>query len=274
MNRIILILTSLLLLSCSGHPRQESLTLISYNIGAFSKYQDNSIPGVAGLILDNSADFVGLNELDSCNRRHDTFQLQALAEELGGWQYHFASAFPYAGGGYGNGVVTARPVTARYSIPLPKGDGAEARSVAVVETDVCVFAAVHLDHKGQTAALEQMKVVNQWFEKVYGGARKPVFLCGDFNVTPDSEVIAEAETCWTLLSGENFTYSTTHPKSCIDYIFALRDAAQVEVTGYEVLTEGTAELSDHFPVKITVRTWPRSGRRSSLPGIATPKPRE
>lgn len=244
----------LVALAACGRPAEpQHLTLMSYNVGVFSKYQESSMPGVAKLIRDNGAAYVALNELDSCNRRHGTYQLQELAEALGGWNYQFASAFPYAGGAYGNGVVTDRRITGRYKLALPKGDGSEPRSVAVVETQECVFGSVHLDHRSQDAALVQMKTVNDWFTKVYGGAKKPVFLCGDFNVTPDSEVIAEALTCWTLLSGDGFTHSTTNPRHCIDYIFSLKDAKQVAVESCEVLTEGTADLSDHFPVKVTVK---------------------
>ena len=88
---------------------------------------------------------------------------------------------------------------------------------------------------------------------MYGYKFDGVYQSSDFNVTPDSEVIAEALTCWTLLSGDGFTHSTTNPRHCIDYIFSLKDAKQVEVESCEVLTEGTADLSDHFPVKLTVK---------------------
>jgi endonuclease/exonuclease/phosphatase family metal-dependent hydrolase len=251
MKRLIPILLLMLgLLSCE--PSRHTMTLMTYNVGAFSKYMDNSTEGVAQLILDNGAAFVALNELDSCNRRHGTYQLADLAARLGDWSYQFASAFPYAGGGYGNGVVTSKRVEKGYGILLPKDDGSEQRSVAVVETPDCVFASVHLDHKGHRAALEQMMVVNEWFTTKYAGYSKPVFLCGDFNVTPDSDVIELAERCWIQLSGVDYTHSTTRPRHCIDYVFALKVAAPVQVLESVVLTEGTADLSDHFPVKVTV----------------------
>ena len=71
----------------------------------------------------------------------------------------------------------------------------------------CVFAATHLDHVSTAAALEQMRQINDWFTVVYSGYAKPVFLCGDFNVLPDSEVIALAKECWTPLSGTEVTFS-------------------------------------------------------------------
>lgn len=243
----------ILLGACNSGKPSRTLTLMSYNVGVFSKYEENSTADVARLILAHDASLVALNELDSCNRRHSEYQLKDLAQALGGWQYVFASAFPYAGGAYGNGVVSDSRIVSRYKIPLPQGDGSEPRSVAVAETEDCVFASLHLDQRSKAAALEQMRVVNEWFGQVYGGSAKPVFLCGDFNSTPDSEVIGLAKTAWTLLSGEAYTHPSKNPRHCIDYIFALKEAAPVEVLQTRVLTEGTQELSDHLPVLVSVK---------------------
>ena len=253
-HRWILLSALLVLLSCQGQKAQRSLTLMTYNVGVFSKYEDNTTSDVAQLILDRSATLVALNELDSCNTRHSAYQLKELAQALGpDWAYHFARAIPYREGAYGNGVVSEKAVSSSYIIPLPQGDGSEARSVAVVETADCVFAATHLDHRSANAAMEQMRKINEWFTTRYAGCDKPVFLCGDFNVLPDSEVIALALERWTLLSGTDLTYSTKKRSKCIDYIFAFKDAAPVEVQNAEVLVEGTENLSDHYPVLITVK---------------------
>ena len=229
------------------------MTLVSYNVGVFSKYEDNTIPQVADVIRTAEASLVALNELDSCNRRHANYQLQDLAGELGGWSFQFASAFPFANGAYGNGVVSRDKVISRYKVHLPKSDGSEPRSIAVVETDRCVFASVHLDYVGENSQRDQVEALNDWFKGVYAGAKKPVFLCGDFNAEPDSEAIRLMKEGWTLLSGTDFTYSTTNPRKCIDYVFAYKDAAPVELVSTEVLTAGTETLSDHFPVKVVVK---------------------
>ena len=255
---LVIAAAAVLLLSCGNCQRAakgpQRLTLMTYNVGAFSKYMEDSKPDVAALIKAQGADYVALNETDSCNTRHGTYQVKDLAQELGAdWHYHFARAIPYQGGAYGNGVVCKAHIWKSDRIALPKGDGSEARSVAVVETAQCVYAAVHLDHRSKAAALAQMKCVNEWFNAVYKGAGKPVFLCGDFNVVPESDVIAEAKTCWTLLSGTANTHSTKNPSKCIDYIFAFNDAVPVTVESRQVITEGTAELSDHFPIVITVK---------------------
>ena len=247
-------LTLLALVSCAGKrpAARQTLTLLTYNVGVFSKYEESGIAGVANLIRSSGATLVGLNELDSCNRRHADYQVQELARELGGWFFTFASAFPYAGGAYGNGVVSEKAIRYRYRVPLPQADGAEPRSVAVVETDQCVLGAVHLDHRSEAAALAQMQVVNDWFAAHYAHCPKPVFLCGDFNVVPDSPVIALAQSEWSLLSGTDYTHSTANPRHCIDYVFAYRHAAPVQVQDYRVYQDGASRLSDHFPVRVTV----------------------
>ena len=58
---------------------------------------------------------------------------------------------------------------------------------------------------------------------------------------------------WTQLSGTDFTYSTQDPHESIDYVFAWKKAAPVEVISSEVLTTGTESFSDHFPVKVVVK---------------------
>jgi len=253
MSKLYRLLPLLLLLSCGKCREPMTLTLVTYNVGAFSKYEDNTIPQVAEVILAADASYVALNELDSCNRRHDSYQLQELAEALGEWAFQFASAFPFGGGAYGNGIVSRNQVISRYRVPLPRSDGSEPRSVAVVETDLCVFASVHLDYIGENSQSDQVKALNAWFKAVYAGAGKPVFLCGDFNALPDSETIGLMQESWTRLSGTDFTFSTRDPHECIDYVFCYKDAAPVKVLSSEVLTEGTETLSDHFPVKVVVK---------------------
>ena len=224
----------------------QGITLMSYNVGVFSKYKD-SMPDIAELILKEGASLVALNELDSCNRRHDVYQLEKLARAIG-YDYQFASAFPFAGGAYGNGVVSSLPILKRDIINLPRMEGMEPRSVAVVETPTCVFASVHLDVKG--SRVDQARIINDWFTSRYTGYGKPVFLCGDMNDLPGSPALLELEKCWLRLSPDSPTYPAS--SRCIDHIFAFRSAVPVEVVSSEVIAEGVDMFSDHYPVIVTV----------------------
>lgn len=240
------------LVSKADMPRDSlELSVMTYNVGVFSKSGRSSLPDIAALIRESGASLISLNELDSCNRRHAAFQLEELARAVGGWDYHFAAAFPFAGGSYGNGVLSREPILWSGTLSLPQADGAEPRSVAVVETASCVFASAHLDHKGREARLEQVRLIGQWFKERYNGYAKPVLLCGDMNAKPGSETLALLEEDWTRLSGTAFTYSTQDPHGCIDYIFALKWAAPLHDVRCTVLTDGTENLSDHFPLLLS-----------------------
>ncbi len=132
---------------------KQEMTLMTYNVGVFEKSGSNSMQHVAEIIKETQADIVSMNELDSCNLRHSTFQLEEIAQAAGGLDFHFAQAFPFAEGAYGNGIISRNPIISRHIITLPIENGAEPRSVAVVETKDCIFASAHLDHIGEAARI-------------------------------------------------------------------------------------------------------------------------
>ena len=93
--------------------------------------------------------------------------------------------------------------------------------------------------------------------KRYRRSRKPVFLCGDLNATPDSQTLSQLSENWTVLSEPAPTYPSQNPRSCIDYILALKNRARYDVLGSEVCikfeTADVREASDHLPVYVDVR---------------------
>lgn len=58
--------------SCS-HKSQKALRVVQYDVGAFSKEIENSIPMISDMMKELGADVISLNELDSCNRRHENY---------------------------------------------------------------------------------------------------------------------------------------------------------------------------------------------------------
>ncbi len=240
-----------------GLAQPVELNLMTYNVGTFSKYLEDSTPEVADLVRALDADAVALNELDSCNRRHDVFQLKKLAEILGGWSHAFAGAFPFAGGSYGNGIAVSDGIIYSENVALPQSDGAEPRSMAVVETLDYVMASVHLDHKGDKARAEQAEFISGWFAQRYAGFSKPVFLCGDMNCEPSGDAVEVLSKDWECLSGSAGTYPSDAPVQCIDYIFRLKSSKNVELIESDVVSalngQKTAGFSDHLPVFVRVR---------------------
>ena len=161
------------------------------------------------------------------------------------------------GGSYGTGAVTSHPIIEGFDIKIPKGEGYEPRVCVVAETAYYVIAAVHLDHSNEQVRMQQARLITYELKKRYGRSRKPVFLCGDLNATPDSPTLALLSEDWTVLSEPAPTYPSQNPHSCIDYILALNNRARYEVLGTAVYTEfETADVrqaSDHLPVYVDVR---------------------
>lgn len=262
----IVLAAGLLVTGPSAEARKRPVRLMTYNVGAFGKELDDSAPMIARMIGELGAETVSLNELDSCNRRHNIDQVQHLADELNGlsptgrrkgrWQGRFGRAMAYAGGAYGCGIVTRARVVESFHIPLPKGEGSEPRVCVVVETPRYVYASCHLDHIGEAARLEQARVLTEALRQRYGNGRKPVFLAGDFNDTPGSALLRQLSRDWTLLSPLEKSYSAKDPRECIDYIFVLHNGAKVSVLGGAVATDfvtgDVRTASDHLPVYVDV----------------------
>lgn len=254
-----------LTVSCSvskhgGTKERETTCLMSYNVGAFSKYKDNSIPDVARIIQAIGAESVALQELDSCTRRTGgKYQLRMLSEELGsGWNYDFARAMEYGGGAYGIGIVTRQQIQRQFSIALPKGEGIEPRVCDVIEAKKYVFASTHLNYSPMSNIVDQVKALTAAIVKEYGRSGKPVFVAGDFNATDDQEAIREMLKDWTLLSSPDSSFPEKKGGRRIDYIFQLNNKAKkVEVVRTAVVDnlEGidVMKASDHLPVFVEVK---------------------
>ena len=117
-----------------------------------------------------------------------------------------------------------------------------------METPECVFASAHLDFT--SVNVEQAAVINDWFIEHYSGYDKPVFLCGDMNSLPSGDAVQELEQFWTRLSPVDDTFIGG---KCIDFIFSFDEAAPADVVSAAVIYEDTGDLSDHYPVVVTVR---------------------
>ena len=265
MKRTALKTVLIAIISIASASCKQEMTLMTYNVGVFEKSGSNSMHHVAEIIKETQADIVSMNELDSCNLRHSTFQLEEIAQAAGGLDFHFAQAFPFAEGAYGNGIISKNPIISRHIIALPMENGAEPRSVAVVETKDCIFASAHLDHIGEAARIAQAKAINSWFKEKYSGSRKPVILCGDMNDTPESATIKTLSEEWEQLSGTALTHPSPLPYVCIDYIFALKSARKVKVTNtllpvgsnngharMNISPEIIGTASDHLPLCLTI----------------------
>lgn len=240
-------------------PEKDSkvLRVVAYNVGVFSKYADDSTHDIANMMHEIDADAIAVCELDSCNRRHATYQLERFAQALGDWDFRFGAAMQWKGGAYGTGVVTKCDIIDSFKISLPKGDGHEPRVCAVAETKDYVIAAAHIDHGSEEVRMEQARQITDELKCRYGRSRKPVFLCGDLNATPDSPTLQLLSEDWTVLSDLSSTFPSSAPRICIDFIMVLDNRARCKVVETAVLTKfdtaDVTKMSDHLPVFVDVQ---------------------
>ena len=240
----------------------DCFRIVSYNVGAFGKYipdMGENIAMVAAMLSEVGADAVTLNELDSLNERHEAFELQALADSLGGREYYFSRSTPYRGGAYGNGVILPKgtKILDRYTLHLPQSLDIEPRSVSVIETEDYVIGGVHLALV-PSVQLEQVELINAWARERYATCSdKPVFLCGDMNAEPGSATILALEKDWERLSSDEFSFDSKTPHISIDHIFRYKLSAPVKVLGAATMssfTRGDAALaSDHLPIYVDLK---------------------
>lgn len=263
-------------------------TLMSYNVGIFFKSETYKYDEIAQLLVDQQATYVALNEVDSVTTRtgkvDQLYKLKSLMESKAGhgYWYHFGAALkPYKGGAYGNGVISGERVekdannkykyyhfqltnkkngsVVQFTTASGEAKKEEVRSVSILETADCIFAAAHL---GLTADMRKIQVsqLNQWFSTHFAATTKPVFLCGDFNAEP-TEVQELMSSKWTMLSDPSQnTHSTkkANPVHCIDYILCWKNASapEVKVNSRKVLYASDVPdiktYSDHYPVKVKV----------------------
>ena len=240
------------------YPKAKGVTrIVQYNVGVFSKEIENSIPMVTAMMKEIGADAMSVNELDSCNTRHTNYQLADLAESLGGWKYFYSRAMAYREGAYGVGITVPDEIIDSFTIPLPRGNGSEPRACSVVETMKYVLASTHLDYKDEASMVIQASTINEPLAKRYAGSKKPVFLAGDMNSRPESDVIKELKKEWDIITVEKFTITAKNPRGCIDYVMALRNKAKFKVIGSDVPTvfkNGDVTVaSDHLPVYVDVK---------------------
>lgn len=236
--------------------------LATYNIGVFDKHDQSDYQLVSDMMREIEADVVCLNELDSCaTRTHHVFQLERVADLMGGWDFCYGAAMPFQDGSYGVGVMTRERAIRKFVVPLPQAGGAEPRVLVVVELPNFVIATTHLDYSSSETQIQQMRMITQFMYRYYGASEKPVFLGGDLNAPPDSETLSELKQAWLVLSGTDIgTYPSDCPTTCIDYFLQLDNGVTCDVVATRVLDHfmsgDVRKASDHLPIMLDIRIAP------------------
>ena len=242
MKKLIVLIVLLLGIALDSLGQNRQLQVMSYNVrhcAGMDLVVDYD--RTASVIVQQQPDVVALQELDSMTGRSGhRDQLDELASRTG---YHpiFGAAIDFDGGQYGVGILSHEIPLSIRRIPLP---GEEPRVLLVVELEDYVIACTHLDlDEAQRLASVPLIVeeAQQW--------QKPFLLVGDWNDTPDSELLEVMTQHFTVLSGDEATYPADEPTECIDYVAVFNGRA--EAIDSHVIDE--PEASDHRPLVVRVQ---------------------
>ena len=153
----------------------------------------------------------------------------------------YGASIAFQGGKYGIGILSKEKPLSWKVIPLPGRE--EKRSLLIAEFKKYIFCCIHLSLTDQDR-IASVDIINEALKD----NSKPVFIAGDFNAVPESEVIKKISKNWNILiDPENPTIPSSNPKRCIDYIFA----ANYTDHKFELIktaVEKEPGASDHLPV--------------------------
>ena len=212
-------------------------TVMSFNTQHCMNYRTRKIEfdTFAEEIQSYNPDIVGLNEIRDQGEAED-YQAQAkiLAEKLG-YNYYFAKAIDVKGPNpYGNAILSRFPIISAETIPVPDPEVQayngyyETRCLLKAQIDVCGGLNVCVMHFGLNPD-EQENAVNVASANI---SDKKCILMGDFNLTPENEVILPIRErlfdTAELFTEELLSYPSDEPTIKIDYIFTSRDIAVLE----------------------------------------------
>ncbi|MFH5805463.1 endonuclease/exonuclease/phosphatase family protein [Alienimonas sp. DA493] len=243
----------LLGLLAPGSPEPDDpgreIRVLTYNIhhgeGADGRID---LERIAGVILATEADVVLLQEVDVKTQRAGGVDQAKELARLTGMHSAFGANLPYAGGQYGNAILSRYPILSSQNHALPDG-GAEPRGALVAEVKipgcgVCRVLSTHWDHRSEenrlASAHAMRALVAEWTE--------PAILGGDLNATRDAESLKTLAKSWRLLGeGEAPTYPAADPNVQIDFIATCssRSSVSIDLTKSVAIEEKVA--SDHRP---------------------------
>lgn len=249
------------MIACSGCLSDRCRDGQSFKLMSFNVHHCEGSDGkldferVARTISTERPRFVALQELDTCAKRSGFINGPAELARLTGMHATFAQAIPFEMGGYGIAILSCEKPVSVKELPLP---GREPRILLMAEFDDCWVGCTHLDLSAEKR-MESLPVLKD----ALSGTDKPVFLCGDWNAFPDSELVAGISSFAKVISlTETSTFHGMNKDSgkwrasksrgkCIDYIAVdAAHAGSVEVSAARTVEDRIS--SDHAPVTVIV----------------------
>lgn len=232
----------------------EELRILSYNIHHGEGMDGRlDLERLAKVITAQQPDLVALQEIDIKTTRTGGVDQSAALAELTGMHACFGKFMGYAGGEYGQMILSKHPILSRENLKLP-GE-TESRALVIARIQVphfekpLFFVGNHL-YATKAERLAQAKVIAERFR----GITAPIILAGDFNSLPHSppmKVLREAGWIDPNVETDKFTFPANNPEREIDYVL-YRPKKDFHFVSSEVVPERVA--SDHRPVLTVLDT--------------------
>lgn len=244
------VLILLLLISCgpgSKSTNDTAITIMAYNIRNGVEMDGmTDYTRIAGVINHVLPDVVALQELDSATTRSGGVVVLDELAKLTKLYPVYGPAIFYQGGKYGIGLLCREKPEWTQLHALPGREEQRAILVAGFENYIVCSTHFSLTREDRRESVSQIK-------QITAGYDKPVFLAGDINDTPGSEVLNSLLLDWQVISDTTvYTSRSDNPVKCIDYIFALKsDKVKFETEEFKVVSGALG--SDHLPLWARVR---------------------
>lgn len=238
-------ITFLILVSINVHA-QNDLRIMTYNIrNGMGMDMKPDYKRTANVINQFHPDIVAVQEVDSVTSRSNKRFVLGELSDMTGMHYSYAPAINYDGGKYGIGLLSNEKPLHTQHISLPGRE--EARVLLIAEFEKFVFLVVHLSLTPEDQ-LASIGIIEKELIKI----KKPIFIAGDFNAYPNSDIIKQLSKRFKVLTPPEKTYPADIPEECLDYIALDKNTYKPKLFRNSfVINE--PEASDHRPVLLDVR---------------------
>ncbi|UKJ09282.1 endonuclease/exonuclease/phosphatase family protein [Solitalea lacus] len=234
--------------------KSDTLKILTYNVHHCNPPGTNviDVAAIAKVVKESNASIVALQEVDVNTSRSgkELNEAEAIAKACGMY-FCFGKSLDFAGGGYGNAILSKYPISDVQCMLLSKAADpkTEQRSLltvklAIGENKFIRFACTHLDVASVANRELQIKEITQMAKS----DSLPFFIAGDFNDIPQSAALNLFDKTFirSCITCEP-TAPQDVPNQIIDFIaFDKRFSKNIKVANHVVLDDRYA--SDHRPV--------------------------
>ncbi|MCK5850964.1 MAG: endonuclease/exonuclease/phosphatase family protein, partial [Kiritimatiellae bacterium] len=240
---------------------ENRIVVLTYNVHHGEGVdQQFDLERIAEVINSVSPDIVSLQEVDNKTTRSKGIDQAKELARLTNMTSVYGSSMDYAGGKYGNAVLTKLPIEGSKTIPLP-GEPRSALCVTLTTSGKhspaarFLFVATHLDAQPR---FNYVALIEKLFDS---DKDLPAILAGDLNAIPRSPTMQEFNKTWQNATSQKglYTVPVNNPSKQIDYILC-RPLERWRTVETKVINETVA--SDHRPILAVLELLPELKKKT------------